>query len=69
MRKLNIRAVSQHERIKHGIRDRAYVTAENKDAQKSVSVWSWTHFYHKPYANDWNEAYNKACERKRRYKE
>lgn len=69
MRKLKIRTVSEHERITKGIRNRAYVTREEKDAQKSVSVWSWTQFYHKPYANDWNDAYNKACERKRRYKE
>ncbi len=65
MRKLKIRSVSEHARITKGIRNRAYITKDEKDAQ-GISISSWTHFYHKPYANDWNEARDKAYKRKRR---
>ena len=41
---------------------------EKKEALKQ-SVSSWTHYYHKPYKCDWNEAYNKALDRKWRYYE
>lgn len=67
-KKLNIRTVSEHERITKGIKTHAYVTKAEKDAQKSTSVWAWTQFYHKPYQCDWNEAHQKAVERKLRYK-
>lgn len=63
-----VRTITEHERLKKGLRKHMGVTREEKDADKAVSVWAWTQFYHKPYANDWQQAHQKAIERKLRYK-
>ena len=39
---------------------------EKKEALKQ-GLSSWTHYYHKPYANDWREARRQAIERRWRY--
>lgn len=64
-----VRTVSEHERLKKGIHKRTFIYAdETKEGRQAVSVWSWTQFYHKPYENDWQQAHQKAVERKLRYK-
>ena len=35
-----------------------------KEYQKNTSVSAWTQFYHKPYQTDWQQAHNRAVERK-----
>lgn len=35
----------------------------SKGLTQTAPVTSWTHFYHKPYANDWKEAKEKAMDR------
>ena len=64
-----VRTLSEHDRIKKGIRDKTFIPwDESKEAMKNTSVHSWSFFYHKPYQNDWQEAHQEAVERKLRYK-
>ena len=44
----------------------AGMTSRNLNAYMLAhsTLGSWVQFYHKPYANDWNEATVKAIERK-----
>lgn len=64
-----VRTVTTHARLKQGLKLHDGLSRAERDADKAVSVWSWTQFYHKPYSCDWQQAYNKACERKWRYTE
>lgn len=64
-----VRTISEHDRIKKGIKDKTYIPwDESKEALKNTSIHSWSFFYHKPYQNDWQEAHQEAVERKLRYK-
>lgn len=64
-----VKTISKHERIVKGIPDKAYIPwDETKEAMKNTSVHSWSFFYHEPYKCDWQEAHQKAVERKLRYK-
>ena len=37
-----------------------YIRENSKDEVKSMSMTSWSFFYHKPYQNDWKQAKYKA---------
>ena len=67
--KKRFRTISEGEKIRKGLRRSYMYWDESKEAKRGTSVWAWTQFYHKPYSCDWQQAYNKACERKWRYME
>jgi hypothetical protein len=60
-----MKSISEHERYKKGF----IPWDENKNTLKLSRVDSWSHFYHKPYEEDWREAYNKALERVWKYQD
>ena len=65
-----VRTMSEHERLKNRIKNRAWIPwDESKEALKNTTISSWTQFYHKPYQADWQQAHNKAVDRKWRYEE
>lgn len=41
-------------------KNKRYIRASSKDEVKSMSITSWTFYYHKPYQMDWKEARYKA---------
>ena len=66
----NHKTLSANERLHRNYSDRNYIPwDESKEAAKNTSIHSWTFFYHKPYADDWQQAHQKAVERKWRYTE
>lgn len=65
-----VRTMSEHERIKNGIHSRTWIPwDESKEALKNTTISSWTQFYHKPYQTDWQQAHDKAVNRKWKYED
>lgn len=54
------KTVSLHERYKMGF----IPWEDTRDVKKNVSVSAWTHFYHKPYQTDWQQAHTEAVKHK-----
>lgn len=58
-----VSSISENERVRKG-----FVPWDStKEFKKATSVSAWTQFYHKPYQTDWQQAHNKAVERKLYY--
>lgn len=47
-------------------RDSEHIASQaiKKAEEKSMSISSWTFFYHEPYKTDWGKAQDKARDRK-----
>ena len=63
-----VKTISEREKYRMGINSRTWIPwDESKEALKNMTISSWTQFYHKPYQTDWQQAHDKAVNRKWKY--